>query len=273
MKIVSFEELYHSFFYITEPFVKNQNWYSRDNLYSCIGKPKPSHTFLWFVNSSAKITDSNKNVIFAEQNQLAYMPKGIEYTVEFFDTAPERADTIVMHFDMKDEKGRDIAPTDKPIICLKNIDVQTAVEIKNAGDEFQKSLTCVPEITSLIYKMFAQISRKQRKSTVKHKFSYIKEGIELLESDSNKSLDEIAKICGVSEGYFRKLFREYSGDNPIDFRQKHRIEKAKQMLLLDTFTIGEISQELHFSDIYHFSKTFKKYVGISPKNYLKQNIK
>ncbi|MBQ4155693.1 MAG: helix-turn-helix transcriptional regulator [Clostridia bacterium] len=271
MKIIGFEELYHSFFYITEPFVKNQNWYSRNNLYSCIGKPKPSHTFLWFVNSSARITDSKNRVLIVEKNQLAYMPKGIEYTVEFFDTAPNRTDTIVMHFDMKDIKGNDIAPADHPVLCLKNVDIQTSVDIKEAAEEFQKSLTCIPEITALIYKIFAIVSKKRRKSTVKHKFSYIKEGIELLESDSNKPIDEIAKICGVSEGYFRKLFREYSGDNPIDFRQKHRIEKAKQMLLLDTFTIGEIAQELHFSDIYHFSKTFKKFVGVSPKNFLKQN--
>lgn len=271
MKIIGFEELYHSFFYITEPFVKNQNWYSRNNIYSCIGKPKPSHTFLWFVNSSAKITDSHNRVLVVEKNQLAYMPKGIEYTVEFFDTAPNRTDTIVMHFDMKDVKGKDIASADHPVLCLKNVDVQTSVDIKEAAEEFQKSLACIPEITALIYKIFAIISKKRRKSTVKHKFSYIKEGIELLESDSNKPIDEIAKLCGVSEGYFRKLFREYSGDNPIDFRQKHRIEKAKQMLLLDTFTIGEIAQELHFSDIYHFSKTFKKFVGVSPKNFLKQN--
>jgi len=81
-------------------------------------------------------------------------------------------------------------------------------------------------------------------------------------------IEEIARQCGVSEGYFRRLFREYSGENPIDFRQKRRIEKARQMLLMDTFTIGEIAQELHFTDIYHFSKTFKKYCGVSPSRYL-----
>jgi len=41
--------------------------------------------------------------------------------------------------------------------------------------------------------------------------------------------------------------------------------------LLDTLSIGEIAEELHFSDIYHFSKTFKKLVGTSPQNYVKQN--
>jgi len=36
-------------------------------------------------------------------------------------------------------------------------------------------------------------------------------------------------------------------------------------------TIGEISQELHFSDIYHFSKTFKNIVGISPSRFIEEN--
>ena len=92
-----------------------------------------------------------------------------------------------------------------------------------------------------------------------------------MENNSDKTLAEIAEICGVSKGYFRKLFREYSGENPIDFRQKYRVEKSKQLLLLDTYSIGEIAEELHFSDIYHFSKTFKKFIGISPQKYIKQN--
>ena len=104
-----------------------------------------------------------------------------------------------------------------------------------------------------------------------HKFKYISEGIELMENNSDKTLNEIAQICGVSEGYFRKLFREYSGENPIEFRQKHRIEKAKQLLLLDTHSISEIAEELNFSDIYHFSKTFKKLTGVSPQKYAKQS--
>ena len=36
-------------------------------------------------------------------------------------------------------------------------------------------------------------------------------------------------------------------------------------------SIGEIAEELNFSDIYHFSKTFKKITGLSPQNYIKQS--
>lgn len=270
MKIIPFEELYNTEYIITEPLAKGQNWYSRNNFYSCMGKPKPSHTLLWFKNCSAKITDKNGNVLMAEKNQVAYMSKGIEYMVEFYDTAPNRDDSVVFHFQLKNLENKEIAPTLIPKICIKSVDLTLSISLESAADEFNKNIVCVPEITSVIYKLLALASQRQRKRVVSHKFKYISEGIELMENDSDKTLNEIAQICGVSEGYFRKLFREYSGENPIEFRQKHRIEKAKQLLLLDTHSIGEIAEELHFSDIYHFSKTFKKITGISPQNYIKQ---
>ncbi len=270
MKILPFQELYSIEFIITEPLIKGQNWYTRNNYYSCIGKPKPSHTLLWFKNCSAKITCSNGEVLFAEKNQVAFMSKGIEYTVDFFDTAPHQDDSVVLHFQLKNMLGEEITPTLSPQICIKNVSPALAVTIETGAEEFNKNIVCVPFITSIIYQILGLVCRRQRKRVVSHKFKYISEGIELMENNSDKTLTEIAEICGVSEGYFRRLFREYSGENPIEFRQKHRIEKAKQLLLLDTNSIGEIAEELHFSDIYHFSKTFKKVTGISPKKYMKQ---
>ena len=83
MKVIPFRDLYHTEFVITEPLAKGQNWYSRDNNYSCIGKPKPSHTLLWFKNCRAVITDKSGKALTVEKNQVAYMAKTIEYTVNF----------------------------------------------------------------------------------------------------------------------------------------------------------------------------------------------
>lgn len=271
MKTIPFQELYNSEFFISEALAKGQNWYTRNNFYSCMGKPKPSHTLLWFKNCRAKITDSNGEVLIAEKNQVAFMSKGIEYTVEFFDTAPNQDDSIVFHFQLKNMDNEEITPTLSPQICIKNVDTTMAYFIESAAEEFNKNIVCIPIITSVIYQMLGLACQRQRKRVVSHKFKYISEGIELMENNSDKTLNEIAQICGVSEGYFRKLFREYSGENPIEFRQKHRIEKAKQLLLLDTHSVGEIAEELNFSDIYHFSKTFKNITGLSPQNYIKQS--
>ncbi|MBE6613652.1 MAG: AraC family transcriptional regulator [Ruminococcaceae bacterium] len=268
MKIIPFKEMYYTDFRVCEAMSKPQNWYERGNVYCSLGKPKPSHTLLWFKNCRGRITSKTGEILHVERNQLTYMTKGIEYTVDFYDTAPNQADSIVFHFQLTDAAGEEITPSVLPVLCIRNVDVSMAMAMEMAADEFRKNVVCVPEVTAVIYRIFAQICKKQRDADVKNKYAYIRTGIDLLENNSDMSIEEIARQCGVSEGYFRRLFREYSGENPIDFRQKRRIEKARQMLLMDTFTIGEIAQELHFTDIYHFSKTFKKYCGVSPSRYL-----
>ena len=122
-------------------------------------------------------------------------------------------------------------------------------------------------------RIFCLIMKKQKSRTTRKKFSCIRKGIDLLEQDSDLSITEIAEQCGVSECYFRRLFQEYSGESPMNFRQKHRIEKSKQLLLSDEhYTVGEIAEMLGFSDIYHFSQTFKKLCGISPNRYLQAEL-
>lgn len=269
MRRIAFTELFHTDFMISEAVVKAQNWYDRGNVYSSLGKPKPSHTLLWFKNCSARITDHRGNIIEVARNQMTYMAKSLQYIVEFFDTAPGQDDTFVLHFQLRDAEGVDIAPSLLPTLCVQEVDISMAMAIESMAEECKKNIACLPEINGEIYRIFAAICKKERKGIIKSRYSYIRKGIDLLENDSDLSVEEIAHICGVSPGYFRRLFREYSGDNPMDFRQKHRIERAKQMLLMDTLTIGEIARELHFADIYHFSKTFKKSVGIAPTAYRK----
>ena len=274
MQIIPFETLYNTEFFISEPMSKTQNWASRGNVYNALGRPKISHTLLWFKNCSATITNKNGNVVEAEQNQLAYMAKGIEYKIDFSDTNPGGVDTVVIHFQMTDKFGNDIAPTLEPTICMQKVESSFAMTMDMLSDEFRKNIVCMPEVNASIYKILSFICQKQKNKSTRNKFTCIRTGIELLEQDSDLSISEIAHNCGVSECYFRRLFQEYSGESPMNFRQRHRIEKAKQLLVSDEqFSIGEIAQELNFADIYHFSKTFKKYCGVSPSEYLKMEKK
>ncbi len=59
MKIIPFEKLYNTDFFISEPLAKDQYWYSRGSVYNAIGRPKISHTLLWFKNCSAVIYDKS----------------------------------------------------------------------------------------------------------------------------------------------------------------------------------------------------------------------
>ena len=269
MKLIPFEELYNTEFLISEPIAKRQYWFQRGNTYNAMGKPKISHTLLWFQNCSAVITDISGKVLTVKQNQLTYMAKGSEYRVDFFDTDPSRADTIVIHFQMTDLNGEDIIPTTMPMICMKDVDLSFSMLINSMADEFKNNIVCIPELKSSIYKLLATICQKRKKRAIKNKYTCIYTGIKLLEQNNDMKIGDIAEICGVSECYFRKLFKEYSGESPMDFRQHYRIEKAKQLLLSDEgLSVSEIAEELNFSDIYHFSKTFKKLTNMSPTQFL-----
>ena len=273
MKTISFEKLYNTEFHITQPIANVQYWAPRGNVYSAIGKPKISHTFLWFKNCSATITTRDGQALEVAQNQMTYMAKGLEYKVEFHNTNYDKEDTVVVHFQMTDQSGEDIAPVLKPIICIKEVDPALAANLDLLCEEFKKNIVCMPEVVSIIYQIMATVCQKQKSRATRKKFSCIRKGIDLLERDSDLSITEIAKECGVSECYFRRLFQEYSGESPINFRQKHRIEKAKQLLLSDEhYTVGEIAEELGFSDIYHFSKTFKKLCGMSPNKFIQSEL-
>lgn len=271
MKTLSFEKLYSTEFFISEPLVKPQYWRGRGNLYSAIGKPKISHTFLWFKNCRGVIVDREGNRIPIAQNGLAYMAKGIEYTVYFEDTNDACEDTVVVHFQMTDKAGEDIAPTLLPIVCMRNVSADIAKEMDMLAEEFKKSICCIPRIISVIYQILAVICEKQKRRAVRGKYACILPGIEMLEEGSDEGIAEIAARCGVGECYFRRLFKEYSGESPTAFRCRHRIERAKQLLLSDEqYTVGEIAQELGFLDVYHFSKSFKKQVGVSPRTFAAQ---
>ncbi len=85
------------------------------------------------------------------------------------------------------------------------------------------------------------------------------------------SLDLIAHNMYLSPVYISKLFKEETGDSPINYLIKIRLEKAKEVLEgQEPVSIRSVANQVGYEDVYHFSKLFKKYYGISPLNYSKQ---
>ena len=270
MKIISFEKLYNTEFFIRDPRVKKQYWLYRGGVFDSLDKPKPSQALIWFKNCSAELFLQGGERIDVAQNALLYAPKGSCYKILFRGEAGEREDVVAVHFQLTDREGEDLIASEEPVTCLKSLDLSVGMLLDALAQECEKNVICIPEVNAGLYKLLAQICQKQKKHTTGNRFSRIRKGIELLEGNNSMSIAEIAAACEVSECYFRRLFREYSGESPVGFRQQRRIERAKQLLLSDEhYTIGEVAAELGFLDIYHFSKTFKKLCGVSPNRFLK----
>ncbi|MNR38632.1 Arabinose operon regulatory protein [compost metagenome] len=67
--------------------------------------------------------------------------------------------------------------------------------------------------------------------------------------------------------YISNHFKATFGKSPILLHREVKIAKAKSLLEMREMNITEISEKLGFNDIQTFTRLFKKYTGISPRQY------
>jgi YesN/AraC family two-component response regulator len=77
----------------------------------------------------------------------------------------------------------------------------------------------------------------------------------------------VAEAQAVSAPYLSRLFHEYAGVSPSRYLTGYRMEQAKKLLRDSRLSIGEIAERVGYPDPFHFSKTFKNTVGVSPSQF------
>lgn len=78
------------------------------------------------------------------------------------------------------------------------------------------------------------------------------------------SLETISKSIYLSPAYISKVFKEETGETPINYLIKVRLSKAREMLLEGGHSIKSVARAVGYDDAYYFSKLFKKYHSVSP---------
>ena len=81
------------------------------------------------------------------------------------------------------------------------------------------------------------------------------------------SLDELARQAGVSRFHFARQFRLSTGESPMEYLRRVRIERSKSILQSRDSTIAEVAARLGFSDQSHFTRIFGRLVGVSPGSF------
>lgn len=82
------------------------------------------------------------------------------------------------------------------------------------------------------------------------------------------TLDKIARVACFSPFHFHRIFTTLTGETPNTFIQRTRIEKAAQQLGNEkNISINEIAGKCGFSSSAHFSRTFRKYFGLTAKEF------
>jgi AraC-like DNA-binding protein len=84
------------------------------------------------------------------------------------------------------------------------------------------------------------------------------------------TIAEIARACSCSERHLRRLFRQATGKSILEAINERKVTAAAQQLLM-RFTVTQVAEAMGITSVPHFSRLFKRYNGMSPKEYQIKN--
>lgn len=84
-------------------------------------------------------------------------------------------------------------------------------------------------------------------------------------AEETADLRSVAKDCGLGYESFRKRFVTFVGESPAAYRRRSLITRAQRLMRERDLPDRAIATALGFCDEFHFSKTFKAVVGVSPR--------
>lgn len=84
------------------------------------------------------------------------------------------------------------------------------------------------------------------------------------------TLNSVAQIVCMESTYFSKCFKKLTGFKFHDYLIQTRLQKSEEYLINAPLSIGKIAEECGFTSANHFGDVFKKYKGISPREFKAQ---
>ncbi len=88
--------------------------------------------------------------------------------------------------------------------------------------------------------------------------------------DEDLSLLVLANVVGMNLYYFARLFKQSTGLSPHRYVLEQRITRAKQLLHTPEMTVLEAGVRTGFGDQGHFTKVFRRFVGVTPSKFRAQ---
>ena len=225
-------------------------------------RPRPRHAFVFFLSGRCQYTYEKSGVLIGEANSLVYLPQGESYEV----LPLEDCSCVVINFDAQDH-----TPSPAFVITRRSF-AQMKEWMLTAASVYQRPRPgCEAELCSLVYRIIAQIQRScnqdyltsQQRSKLQPALAYL----EQYSLDKDIQVKNLAALCGISERYFDTLFFRYYQISPKQYLLRKKLDHAQMLLESTPLPIAAVAEESGFASVYHFSRIFKRYTGMSPTVY------
>ena len=226
-----------------------------------VHKSRPEHGLVFFVDGEKNYYFED-TVISTHANDILYLPKGSDYVVESVD----HGDCYAINFHI------DEPISFKPFV-FKTKNKNAFFESFKKAREVWKSkafgyeMKCKSELYDIIYHMQKEYElgyvSKSTAAVIRKAVDYIHTNY----TEENISISHLARMCKVSETYFRVIFNKLYGTSPIKYINNLKIEHAKELIESGMYSIGEVCALSGYNDESYFSREFKKATGVCPSEY------
>lgn len=141
---------------------------------------------------------------------------------------------------------------DTLFISDKLLKLETIHDIRN----------CICEICKSVLEYFEE--KRKDVQTIR-----VNKVIELMHKhiESNISIDEIARQVYLTQNYLRRIFKEKTGENLLEYFTRLKMEKGKELLINTNLKINEIAKRVGYESTSYFCSLFKSYTNYTPKEY------
>ncbi len=234
----------------------------------CLPGQKNEERLFYIAGGRFTIT-SRDETLTAEPGSILYLPGGIDYVSDWEDL--EHAEYYSVQFFLFDRSNRRI--------CLgSGIEKLIDGGRPNILSDYKALFTCWTsgsqedryKCLSLFWQLIYDLKVLIRKDDLKSRFRCIYKGIIYLEENYAKdvTVDELARICALSTGTFRRIFKQYKSVSPVRYRNLLRMRRAKELLESGEYTVNEAGKAVGCCDPYYFSKMFKAEYGRNPSEFI-----
>lgn len=218
---------------------------------------RSKHGFIYVVRG--KMCD-----VFASQKidllkgDLIFIPKGTIYTGIYLE---ENTKIKIVQFDIA---GGSLPP----YLCAPlKIEIPRAVELIEAFFRpLENHMSNHPfYYMSCLYRLLWEVDECCFK--IPARFKRLQAALSEMNEhfEQNRSVSFYADLCDMSEVNFRRLFREYTGMSPIEYRNDIRLNDARRKIQSGEYNVSEAAALCGFTNLSFFIRLYKKKFGHTPK--------
>lgn len=231
---------------------------------------RSSHGFVYNVAYTTDYTFDHGYVLHCEPGCFGYLPKGSNYTVQPVETGSgknPRSGTYFINFQTLSE-----TETGKPFGMQihrqeKILALYTRAETVWRGKHVGYGEQCM----GCLYELLAFLKQEQaRRLPVSQLQLLLKPAVQYMEksySEESVPVPELAKLCGISEQYFRRIFKEVYQTSPSVYMRAQRLRYARELLDSGEYSVTAAAMQAGFNDPAYFSREFHKAYGVSAREY------